>query len=88
MINFYRIYIPNAAAEQLLLNNFLKGSKKNDKRKIQWTDDSIEQFELSKKRLCEATHLSHPSPNATLAVKVDASDFAIGAVIQQRISDN
>lgn len=36
MINYYRRCIKNAAHDQALLNEFLKESKKNDKRLILW----------------------------------------------------
>lgn len=36
-----------------------------------------------KQDLVNATHLAHPVPNAKLALHVDASNFAIGAVLHQ-----
>jgi len=86
MTNFYRRFIPGAAADQILLNDFLKGYKKNSKLSISWTPDSITAFNNCKIKLCNATLLSHPSSSARLAIMVDASDTAIGAVVQQFVA--
>lgn len=83
MLNFYRRFIPKAAHEQILLNNFLKGYKKNSKVEIQWTSDSIKAFTRCKERLSNASILAHPTISAPLAIMVDASDYAAGAVLQQ-----
>lgn len=85
-INFYRRFIPNAAEQQAFLNDFTKGSKKNDNRTINWSPASIKAFDTCKLQLSEATALVHPSSTAQLAVMVDASDNAIGAVIQQNVN--
>lgn len=87
MINFYRKFIPNAAEEQAILNELLKGSRKNDKREVDWTTERSDAFELCKTKLKNAVILAHPSSEVELAVMVDASNTAIGAVVQQRISD-
>ncbi|ROT62995.1 reverse transcriptase [Penaeus vannamei] len=43
-----------------------------------------EAFETCKEALASATLLNHPLPEAPLNIAVDASDTAIGAVLQQR----
>ncbi|GFS42640.1 hypothetical protein TNIN_490661 [Trichonephila inaurata madagascariensis] len=83
VINFYHRFIPNAAENQAVLNNYLKGKKSNDKNKIHWTEESVQAFENSKQQLCKATVLVHPSKNAHISLMVDASDNGIGAVLQQ-----
>lgn len=87
MINFYRRFIPHAAEQQAILNDFLKGSKKNDKRKINWSNEATSAFESCKQQLSDATVLVHPSLDAPLAIMVDASDKALGAVVQQRVNN-
>lgn len=87
MINFYRRFLPNAAAKQALLQTYLKGNKKNDKSRIQWTPETVAAFDSCKNDLVNATLLAHPSSTATISVVVDASDMAIGAVLQQRTQD-
>ncbi|GFY60024.1 hypothetical protein TNIN_43571 [Trichonephila inaurata madagascariensis] len=79
VINFYHRFIPNAAENQAVLNNYLKGKKSNDKNKIHWTEESVQAFENSKQQLCKATVLVHPSENAHNSLMVDASDNGIGA---------
>lgn len=85
-VNFYRHFIPNAAQSQALLNNYLKDSRKNDKRKIAWTDETRQCFERCKEELSKATLLVHPSHTAQLALMVDASNLAIGAALQQLVN--
>lgn len=84
IINFYRRFLPNAATHQAKLHEFLKNSKKNDNSPITWTEASLTAFELCKNDLANSSLLVHPTPNARLALTVDASDQAIGAVLEQR----
>lgn len=86
IINFYRRFIPRAAHTQAILNDYLKGAKRNDKSKINWTTEAITAFEKCKKDLAEVTKLYHPISNATLAVVVDASDTAMGAALHQQVN--
>jgi len=88
MINFYRRFLPKAAKHQLLLNEYLKGNKKDGSKKINWDSNSIESFETVKKELCIATLLAFPDPLAKLALFVDASNTAIGAAIQQFVNNS
>lgn len=83
MLNFYRNFLPHAAPIQSPLNACITGAKKNDKRPVPWDPASEEAFEKSKELLANATLLSHPLENATLALQCDASDTAMGAVLQQ-----
>lgn len=86
MINFYRRFIPKAAHTQTILNDYLKGSKKNDKSTINWTPEAVNAFEKCKKDLSEAVTLYHPVLNAPLAIVVDASDTAMGAALHQEVN--
>lgn len=87
MINFYRRFIPNAVDTQDRLQRLIKGNVKNDNTVLQWTDDASAAFEEYKQMLANATLLVHPSRTAQIILGVDASDFAIGAVLHQ-IEDN
>ncbi|GFX89472.1 hypothetical protein TNCV_483071 [Trichonephila clavipes] len=73
----------HAAKNQAILHEYLKGSKKNDKTKILWTEEAKENFEKCKQDLANATLLSFPDPDLQLALFTDASNFAIGSVLQQ-----
>lgn len=83
MVNFYRRYLKDAANTQAPLHDLLKGAKKKDRRKIPWTEDTISKFEKCKSDLANAALLSFPRSGLLLALCTDASDFAIGSVLQQ-----
>ncbi|GFQ67578.1 retrovirus-related Pol polyprotein from transposon gypsy [Trichonephila clavata] len=83
MINFYRRYLKDAVKNQALLHDYLKGAKKRDKRKIQWTEEAEKQFENCKNDLSNSALLSFPNLDLPLALFTDASDSAIGSVLQQ-----
>ncbi|GBP80756.1 hypothetical protein EVAR_56602_1 [Eumeta japonica] len=82
MINFYRRFIPNAAHYQAPLNALLTGSAKGS-HPVDITGELSQAFEACKEGLCQAALLAHPKCNAKLALVTDASDTAIGAVLQQ-----
>lgn len=83
MINFYRRYLKDAANTQAPLHELLKGAKKKDRRKVPWTEDTIRSFEKCKADLAEAALLSFPKSGLPLSLCTDASDFAVGSVLQQ-----
>uniref|UniRef100_A0A5S6QGU7 RNA-directed DNA polymerase n=1 Tax=Trichuris muris TaxID=70415 RepID=A0A5S6QGU7_TRIMR len=83
MLNFYRRFLRNTAATQASLHNYMKDSKKADKTPIVWTAETTTAFLKCKEDLANAALLAHPSSSLPLALMVDASDSAIGAVLQQ-----
>ena len=83
MINFYRRYLKDAAHTQAPLNEYLKGSTKKDRRKITWTEEATKAFEKCKHDLANAALLCFPTPGLPLSLCTDASDWAIGSVLQQ-----
>lgn len=87
VINFYRKFIKNAAQLQAPLNELLRNSKRNDKRPVQWTQHTTEAFQQCKQSLAEAARLAYPVENAVLVLTTDASDVAIGAVLEQSQDD-
>jgi hypothetical protein len=88
IVNFYRRFVKNAASIQAPLHAFLKHSRKNDKTCIQWTTDSESAFAKCKSALSEAALLAHPLMDAPLRLTTDASDSAIGGVLEQQLEDN
>ena len=80
MINYYRRFIPHAASHMYELFECLKGKPKT----LEWTPACQRSFEAIKAALAKATLLHHPRTNANLALTTDASDHAIGAVLEQR----
>ncbi|GFX89428.1 retrovirus-related Pol polyprotein from transposon opus [Trichonephila clavipes] len=83
LMNFYRRYLKNAAKHRAILHEYSKGSKKNDKTKILWTEEAKKYFEKCKQDIANATLLSFPDPDLQMALFTDASHFAIGSVVQQ-----
>lgn len=84
MVNFYRLSMPHAAKMQAPLNVYLRESKRNDKRPIVWSIEAETAFQKIKAGLAEAALLAHPRHDAETRVVTDASDFAMGAVLEQR----
>ncbi|GFV29529.1 hypothetical protein TNCV_4489831 [Trichonephila clavipes] len=84
--NFYRRFVPHAARTQAVLNNYLKGAKRNDRTPILWSGESAAAFEKCKKDLADATVLHHLSADASLATVVDASYSSVGAALHQQTS--
>lgn len=83
MINFYRMFVPQAAEVQEVLQQLIPGNKKNDKTLINWTKETSEAFEQYKSMLSEATLLAHPIMHAKLIVATDACSTAVGGVVHQ-----
>lgn len=84
LVNFYHRFIPHCAQILQPLNSCLTPRGKD----LQWTSEAAEAFSSIKDALAQATLLSHPQPCAPLAIMTDASDFAIGAVLQQFVSNS
>lgn len=82
MVNFYRRFIPRAAQIQAPLNALLTGSVKAS-QPVDMCGDSLTAFEECKASLCNAAMLAHPDSNSKLSLVTDASDLAIGSVLQQ-----
>ncbi|ROT72546.1 Gag-Pol polyprotein [Penaeus vannamei] len=84
MYNFYRRFVPNCAQLLKPLHALITPNRASRNTKIKWTPPTNEAFEACKEALASATLLNHPLPEAPLNIAVDASDTAIGAVLQQR----
>ena len=80
MVGYYRRFIPYAAGHLFHLFDALKGKPKT----LVWTDKCQQSFEATKAALAAATLLHHPRPGAPLALTTDASNMAIGGVLEQR----
>ena len=83
MINFYRRFIPHAAQTQTPLHQYLNSARKNDKTIVEWTEEAEAAFETCKTELANAALLAHPAENLPLRIITDASDYAIGGVLEQ-----
>ena len=83
-VNFYHRFIKNCARIIKPLNN-LAATVKDDVQKLQWTDQATRAFTEIKQALASATLLFHPKQDATTSIMTDASDYAVGAVLQQYV---
>ena len=83
MINFYHRFIPNCASIVQPLNSLL--SHKNAGKSLIWDDTTNTAFQTIKDTLANATLLVHPELNAPTCIMTDASDVAVGAVLQQYV---
>jgi hypothetical protein len=52
-----------------------------------WEQEQQEAFNESKKRVCSNPILIIPINNAPYRLEVDASDFAVGRILSQKIND-
>ena len=83
MVNFYHRFIPCAAAIMQPLYKATAG-KKPKTGLVQWTSDMHTAFKATKLALAEAALLVHPKTAAPTALTVDASEIAVGGVLEQK----
>ena len=81
MINFYHRFIPEAAN----IMHPLYAATAEKTKNITWTCEMSSAFEKVKETLANASMLAHPRTDAPTAVTTDASDTAVGAVLEQLI---
>lgn len=81
MINFYHRFLPGIARTLTPLYNSLKGKPKT----LPWGPQQEAAFQKAKEALTKATTLAFPAPDAKLQLSTDASDTALGAVLEQLI---
>lgn len=83
LINVYKRFIPKAVDMQLELRKMIPNNRKNDKRSLEWNDSSRAAFEQCKQSLANSALLYYPDSSKHLALLIDASNTAAGAVLQQ-----
>jgi hypothetical protein len=87
MLNFYRRFLPHAAATQAPLNDVHFAPRVKGSHSITWTPELLKAFEEWKAGLSRATLLAHPDNSATLTLVTDASTSAMGAVLRQHVEN-
>ena len=83
LVNFYRRFIPHGATLLQPLNLLL--SKSTPKTLI-WSEAATSAFNAIKDALADTTLLVHPEAEAPTCIMTDASETAVGAVLQQFIA--
>ena len=84
LVNFYHRFIPHCANILQPLHNLLANAHKTI---LQWNDESVTAFSTIKQAIVDVSLLSHPHSDAPTNIMTDASDTAVGAVLQQQIKD-
>ena len=84
MLNFYHGFVPHAAETLQPLYQALAGKPRP--KNINWTEEMVGAFKKAKEALANATMLHHPVQGALTSLTSDASDTAVGAVLEQRIA--
>src|SRR5690606_4251770 len=82
LVNFFRRFIPQCATVLDSLNAMLAG-KAAKNAPLTWSSHANHSFARIKEALSSLTLLNHPVPGAPLALFTDASNVAVGAVLQQ-----
>ena len=82
LVNFYHRFIPHAADLLRPLNELLPSLTTSTKT-VTWTEETQAAFQAAKEALANATLLSYLHPVVPLVIMSDASDVAVGAVLQQ-----
>ena len=82
MVNYYHRFLPNAAQTMQPLYSALSGKPKT----LLWGPDQQRSFIATKDALASATTLVFPAPGAPLTLTTDASNVAVGAVLEQEVN--
>ena len=90
MVNYYHRFIPHCAAKLTPLNNLLTAANEGHTRlspksnfDLKWNKNAESAFSESKQILANATLLVHPDSTAQINITCEASDVAVGGVLQQ-----
>ena len=86
MVNFYHIFVPKAAEMMKPLYQALTGKPRP--KTLTWSQEIDMVFQAAKDALSNARLLHHPVSGARTALTTDASDTAIGVVLEQQIDDH
>ena len=85
LVNFYRRFIPRCAD---IVEPLTKLMSSKNRRSFTLDDTAVRAFEDIKTALANATMLAHQRPNVPLSIVVDASDVAVGGILQQQIDND
>ena len=81
-LNFYFRFIPWLS--ETLIPLFQATANQPGSKKLDWTEEMSSAFQKSKDNLANHVKLAHPNPKAQLSLSVDASEKAVGGVLQQK----
>ena len=85
--NYYASYVPGyaemAAPLQECLKVDAKARKKGSRAKVGFNQEQREAFQNLKKKLCSGLELYNVQPDRPFILRVDASNYAVGAALEQ-----
>ena len=84
LVNFYHRFLPHCAELMRPLHALISSTKPKSQPLI-WTDSALAAFKATKEALAKASLLFYPKSDAPTSLMKDASDTAVGAVLQQHI---
>ena len=89
--NYYsghiKVYAEYAAPMTTMLKGNREETKKGSKKALVWDADSDRAFEGMKQALLSAVGLQLVDPDRGFVLRTDASDYAVGAVLEQVLDD-
>ena len=85
-INFYHRFLPKIAKTLAPLHALITQRKRKSKLPVKWTPEAEHAFHDAKTALANAVTLEFPKKSAQLDITTDASDTAIGCVLQQTVN--
>ena len=88
LVYFYHRFVPGCANILQPLNAMLSTAVGGEHKTLPWTQTHTEGFTQIKEALARALMLYHPKPDAPTCIMADASDKAVGAVLQQRFEED
>ena len=62
--------------------------KKGSQKRLHWTQEGVDAFHSTKLALTDKLELYQVQPDQPFVLRTDASRYAIGAVLEQRIGGN
>lgn len=85
MVNYYHRFIPKLAELLAPIYSYLaqEAKNKNKNKIVTWSEELDTIFQKTKNALVNITMLAHPQRQGKFAIATDASDIALGAVLQQ-----
>ena len=90
--NYYSVYIQNYANIVARFQDKLKVpreiGRKGSKAPISWDEEDDKAFLEIKEKLCSRLGLQRVNPNRPFVLRVDASGYAVGAVLERLEESN
>ena len=83
ILNYYHRYIKMLALYLAPIHEIVAEANRTKSKLVVWTEAATVSFEKTKEVFCKQTLLTHFNKDAQLSLSVDASNIAIGGVLQQ-----